>query len=118
MRSSTVQLASHYTEILEGQRLLSWWLSAHTQFYNTSILSCPTKVRGPGVKAVWLALYHAPLLLLVEGLVRENTFCDVTFDQCGCVHGDTSFHHDIVPGLSNFMSEGLAHPQACIFLLA
>ena len=67
MRSSTAHLASHYTEILEGQRLLSWWLSAHTQFYSTSILSCPTKVRGPGVKAVWLALYHTLLLIFARG---------------------------------------------------
>ena len=40
----------------------------YTQFYSTSILSRPTKARGP--------------FLLVGGLVRENTLCD---DQHGCV---------------------------------
>ena len=28
--------------------------------------------------------------------VRENTSYDVILDQRGCVHGDASFHHDIV----------------------
>ena len=27
----------------------------------------------------------------------ENTSCYVTLDQHGCVHGDASFHHDIIP---------------------
>ena len=36
------------------------------------------------------------LILLVEGLVCENTSSDVTFDRHGCGHGNASFHHDIV----------------------
>ena len=30
-------------------------------------------------------------------MVRENMSCDITLDHCGCVHGDASFHHDIIP---------------------
>ena len=29
--------------------------------------------------------------------VCENTSCDITLSQRGCVHGDASFHHGIVP---------------------
>jgi hypothetical protein len=31
------------------------------------------------------------------GPACENTSCDVTLGQRGRVHGDASFHHDIVP---------------------
>ena len=53
------------------------------------------KVEYKGCK---VASYPGPLLiLLVEGLVCENTLSDVTFDQCGCVHRNAPFHRDIVP---------------------
>ena len=37
------------------------------------------------------------IVLLRRPMMCENTSCYVTMGQRGCVHGDASFHHDIVP---------------------
>ena len=45
---------------------------------------------------LYVALFPALLLiLLVEGLVPKNMSRDIALDQRGCVHGDTSIHHDV-----------------------
>ena len=45
-----------------------------------------------------LASYPGPPFNFAHGgLVCENKSSDVTLDKCGYVHGDASFHHDIVP---------------------
>ena len=41
-------------------------------------------------------------------MLCENTSSDITLDKHGCVHGDTSFHHDIVP-------ESSAHGQVAVW---
>ena len=33
---------------------------------------------------------------------------DITFNQRGCVHGNTSFHHDIVPARGQVISRGVS----------
>ena len=46
-----------------------------------------------------LASSPGPLFIFCfeEGPVCKNTSCYITLDRRECVHGDASFHHDIVP---------------------
>ena len=51
-----------------------------------------SKVRGPGVEAT-----PHPQPSILRGPDMRKKSCYVILDQRGCVHGDASFHHDIVP---------------------
>ena len=57
----------------------------HSLYDFILLMGFMSKARGPGYEA---ASPGPPYNLLVEQ--KYDTPCDVTLDQCGCVHGDAS----------------------------